>query len=1158
MLASRAVTAPVLLCSLRTLALGVLVCGSAALLSGHQAPPAAAPAHAGLVRLTAADAARLAREAREKVSVEMPPGLELTLWAPEQLVTDPVAIDLDARGVVYVTSSSRNNMPLDIRQHPTWFTPAHTLKTVDDLRQFYRREMGPERSKQNTWIEDFNKDGSRDWRDLSAFKERVHRIQDTDGDGLADESRVLLEGFNDDPTWDIAGGLLYYEGDLIVGVPPGVFRLRDENGDGIPERRIPISEGYNIHPAFGGHGISGVTVGPDGRIYWEVGDMGLSVVDKNGRRWSYPNQGAVLRSNPDGSDFEVFATGIRNLQEFSFDEHGNLISVDNDGDHQGEFERLVYIPYGSDSGWRSNWQYGKYTDRKNNRYNVWMDEEMFKPRFDGQAAHIIPPVAPYHAGPSGMAYNPGTALSDEWRNHFFVSSFPGAPSGARIYAFKLKEDGAGFALESDKVLLRGILTVGMKIGPDGALYLTDWVTGWDSKNSGRLWKLDAPKSSGTPVRKEVQGLLAENFSARNSDSVVALLRHADMRVRQKAQFDLVRRGDAQTLVVTARTGSDRLSRIHAIWGLGQLARSNAQHGAHLVQFLGDRDAEIRAQAAKMVGDVRHAASAAALLPLLKDEAPRARFFAAEALGRIRHKPAVAPLVEMLAANDDRDLYLRHAGALALSEIGDAPALAALAQHPSRGVRLAALVALRRMRHADVARFLADADESIVTQAARAINDDGGIEAAIPALAALVNEPRLTNVPVLRRAINANLRSGTAEALARLAAFAAEGARASALRAEAIAVLGVWPEPSPLDRVDGMYVGTLTGPKGQKSDASEVQTRRGVARTAVVRLVERLGKTDTDPTIKIALADAAGRLNVHEAIPVLLAQVHTDTSPEVRLAALNALQALQAPGLGDVMRTALADADPAVRRAALGILPSLPLTDAAKVEHLQGVIKAGSVTEQQGAFDVLGKLKSRAAHAALGAYLDQVTAGTLAPELHVDLVDAIQQTGAPALQARLEAYQKARSADSLVAALGPSLLSGGDSRRGRDVYVEHVAAQCSRCHSLRGRGADVGPDLSSVGTTLTREQLLQALLEPNARIAPGFGTVSVKLKNGTQVDGTLRDETDTHVVLMAATPQRIPKAEIAERTNPISAMPPMGLILKPREIRDLVEYLSSLK
>ena len=144
--------------------------------------------------------------------------------------------------------------------------------------------------------------------------------------------------------------------------------------------------------AFGGHGISGVMLGPDGRFYWEVGDIGFNVVDKSGKRWVYPSQGAVLRSELDGSGFEVFAAGIRNLQEFSFDEHGNLMSVDNDGDHDGESERVLYIPYGSESGWRSNWQYGKYTDARNNRYNVWMDEGLYKPRHDrpGRATSCRP------------------------------------------------------------------------------------------------------------------------------------------------------------------------------------------------------------------------------------------------------------------------------------------------------------------------------------------------------------------------------------------------------------------------------------------------------------------------------------------------------------------------------------------------------------------------------------------------------------------------------------------------------------------------------------------------------------------------------------------------------------------------------------------------
>ncbi len=1113
------------------------------------------------VKLTAADAARLAAAARKGVTVEMPQNFELELWASDELIVDPVALEFDEKGTLYATSTSRNNMPLDIRDHPTWVPTVHTLKTVGDLREFYKKELAPERSAKNAWLPDLNQDGSNDLRDLADLKERVYRIQDTDGDGIADTSKIMIEGFNADPTYDIAGGLHYNAGDLLIGSAPGVWRLKDDNNDGVIDRQVVISEGYSVHPAFGGHGISGLTMGPDGRIYWEVGDIGLDVTDKSGRRWSFPNQGAVMRSEPDGSNFEVFATGIRNLQEFSFDEYGNLISVDNDGDHQGETERLVYIPNGSDSGWRSNWQYGKYTDAKNNRYNVWMNENMFKPRFAGQAAHIVPPVAAYHSGPSGMVYNPGTALSDEWKNYFFVSSFPGAAAGARVYGFKLKEDGAGFALVDDKVVLRGILTVGLKFGPDGALYLADWITGWDSKNKGRIWKLDTPAAASSPIRAEVRSLIAAKFDTRSAADLTALLRHVDMRIRQKAQFELVRRGDVQTLVGAALPGergprsdkdpANQLARIHGVWGIAQLARTGkdgAKHAALLVPLLTDADAEIRAQAAKMIGDLRYAPAASNLVPLLADSTPRARFFAAEALGRIAYKPAAAPIVAMLAANDDKDALLRHAGSLALSRIGDAAALGALSSHPSRGARIAAIVALRRLHSPEVARFVTDSDDAIVLEAARAINDDGSIEAALPALARLLGDTRPGGEPLVRRAISANLKIGSAEALSRVAAFAGDATAPQAMRVEATASMGVWTDPSPMDRVDGIYLG-----QAKPRDAAEAQA-------AVLRLMQSASVEDA-PAMRVALAEAAGRLGVQGAAPILLTQLRSDTSFNVRVAALKALQALKVSNMDEVMKIAVADADPNVRRAALGILPSLPLSDAAKVQSLTAVIRGGAVNDQQAGFEVLGTLKSSDAEQALGTFFDELVAGKVAPAVQLDLVDAMQTNGSPGLASRLEAYRKTKSADSLVLAFRDALLQGGSADRGRDAFVENPAAQCTRCHTVRNAGSDVGPNLTGVATRLTREQILESLLEPSARIAAGYGTVGITLKSGQVVNGTLRDETSTDVVVLAGTPpaeQRIAKTDISQRTNPISAMPPMGLIVKPRDVRDLVAYLSTLK
>ena len=829
------------------------------------------------VRLSAEESARMATEAREEVSVRLADGLELSLWAPEQLIADPIGISIDSLGRVFVTRTSRTDRAeIDIRGHRDWMVESITFRTVEDKRRFYMRELAPERSAQNQWLEDYNGDGSRDWRDLTVQKERLYRIEDTNSDGRADLSQLILEDFNDVVS-DVAHGVLAYNGDLYLTVSPDLWRLRDTNGDGVIDSKQSLAHGSGVHIGFGGHGLSGPIIGPDGRLYWKQGDLGINLTTRDGRRLVNTHEGVILRANPDGTEAEIYAAGLRNPQEFAFDEYGNLITADNDGDHPGETERIVYVTDGSDSGWRVNWQFGKYVDPDNNTYKPWMDEGLFRPRFEGQAAYILPPVASYHAGPSGMVYNPGTALSEAWRNYFFVSVFTGTPGTSRIQGFRLRPKGAGFELADDKVVLSGIQAVGIEFGPEGALYLTDWILGWSPKDRGRIWKLDAAGAASNPLRAETRALIAATFENRSLADLSNLLRHADMRVRMKAQFTLVDRGAEDQLLAAARQREHQLARVHAIWGIGQLARRDARQSRLLMPLLSDADPEIRAQAAKMLGDVRYAPAAGRLVALVRDPAPRVQQFATEALGRIGHRPGIPAIVEMLAANNDADAVLRHTGAVALARIGDPAAVAALSDHPSRGVRVAAVVALRRMRDAGVARFLRDQDEYVVTEAARAINDDESIPGALPELAAVLDETRFRSEPLVRRVINANVRVGSEQAARRVASFAGRTTASDTLRVEALSALAAWPKPSVLDRVDGFPRQALV-------------RDTAIARAALAPLIDPLFN-DAPATVQVALAEAVGRLRMREAAPQLFARVRSGQSPEVRVAALRALQAI---------------------------------------------------------------------------------------------------------------------------------------------------------------------------------------------------------------------------------------------------------------------------
>ena len=91
-------------------------------------------------------------------------------------------------------------------------------------------------------------------------------------------------------------------------------------------------------------------------------------------------------------------------------------------------------------------------------------------------------------------------------------------------------------------------------------------------------------------------------------------------------------------------------------------------------------------------------------------------------------------------------------------------------------------------------------------------------------------------------------------------------------------------------------------------------------------------------------------------------------------------------------------------------------------------------------------------------------------------------------------------------------------------------------------------------------MLASLVAPSARLAPGYGTVALTLRDGPTLRGTLRAETDTHLVVATEEdePSNVAKETIAERQDAPSGMPPMGAVLSRREIRDVIAFLATLQ
>jgi quinoprotein glucose dehydrogenase len=597
-----------------------------------------------------------------------------------------------------------------------------------------------------------------------------------------------------------------------------------------------------------------------------------------------------------------------------------------------------------------------------------------------------------------------------------------------------------------------------------------------------------------------------------------------------------------------------MRRIHGIWGIGQLGQKNPSALNSLARLIGDKEMEIRANLARTLGNHgKHLAPfRKALIAMLEDSSPRVASLAAIALSNHGHKDAVEPAIKMLEKNDDNDVVVRHAGIMILTKCAQFAPEWKYYDHRSTAVRRAIVIALRRQKSHLLETYFTDRDQSVRQEAIRAAYEMD-VRKTYQALSnqahsiALKVSPEVKWHPLTaRRAIFAAWVLGQAKDAEVIANIAANPKIDFRVRKDALIALLEWNNPPVPDPVTG-FARTL--PKNRiKLDTSIIKDLKG--------LIDGVDKNSID------LIPRALILSEQDQIPLgelrLTRYLKNENFPEeARVKSMKLLASLKEsnPTWPLTLQKLFADKSEKVRSMARELLfKNDPNRATAQLGNLL-TSEDATLKEKQLTLQTLTKLKTPKAKEIIKVALDQLTAGKAESGLALDIV-----TAAETVALSLDKFRGSLAKNDPNAEWNLLCRDGGDVNLGKKVFYEHGAAQCQRCHTMHGVGGDVGPELGAIGKNHDSAYLLRSLVNPGAEVAAGYGLGTITLKDGTEISGNfMPDDADGNAIIkFAETKKVIKKSDIAKKSKPVSAMPPMNGLLSKQEARDLVAFLVSCK
>ena len=917
--------------------------------------------------------------------------------------------------------------------------------------------------------------------------DRILILEDTNHDGRADKSTVFYQGRD----IDSALGICVLGNRVLVSVAPNVFVFTDENGDGKADKKELLFT--KVGQAQHDHSTHAFVFGPDGKLYWNVGNTGHAVHDKDGKRLvdlagnevvdsgrPYRN-GMAFRCNPDGSEFEVLAWNFRNNYELAVDSFGSVWQSDNDDDGN----RSVRINYLMESG-----NYG-YVDElngagwKSTRTNL--ESEIPQQHWHQNDPGVVPNLLITGAGsPTGVCLYEGTLLPKVFQNQ--IIHCDAGPNVCRAYP--VTSDGAGYKAQVVSIL-DGVHDQWFRpsdvcVAPDGSLIVADWydpgVGGhrMGDIEKGRIFRVAPPK---TPYS-------IPKYDPSTIDGAIAALRSPNLEARYLGWTALHQRGaEAEPALLQLYKSKNPRDRARALWLLTKIAGRGREH---VDRALADADSDIRIAGLRAARELK-----LDVLPLVSrlsgDKSPQVRRECAIALRGNSSAESAGLWADLAAQHDGHDRWYLEALGIGAANNWDGCLAAWLDKVGGHWNTPAGRDIIWRSRSGQTSEYLAK----------------------------IISDPSTSTseLPRYFRAFDFQTGEGKNKALLALAfdTSASDSAKQALVSAEAVG------------RIEGFDVSK--NPQYAKALNGILDRSRGSQ--AFITLVDKFNLADRYPELlAMAQAGADSQLGV-EAIHVLLVR-----------------------GQQDLIRGSLA-ADPKLTLQTVRVLGNS--ADGRVVPLLVPLVSDTKQSDEIRQEAVRSLAKSRPGAAAL---VKLAETNKLDKRLMPVAGFALYAANYGNLRERVEKLfplPPTKNAKPLPP-LADLLKAKGNAARGKVVF--ETTGTCAKCHVVNGQGKEVGPNLSEIGSKLSREAMFESILYPSAGISHNYETYLLLLDDGNTAQGILISQTPNEVSLKSndAIVRTYKRSQIEqlEKQN-ISLMPAdLQKVMTADELIDVVEYVSTLK